>query len=103
MSSTSNLTKTVVANTINNLVIPFQTEKNAELNKINSFFTSPDYIIYQNYNPQVANQSIVGKNRNFTYTNLGTTSTQTNNVKNLYSNVNVNLDNTTYNGKIIFS
>jgi len=103
MSSTSNLTKTTVANTINNLVTSFKTEKNAELDKINSFFTSPDYLIYQNYNPQVANQSIIGKYRSFTYTNAGTTSTQLDNLKNLYSNVNVNLDKTTYNGKIIFN
>jgi hypothetical protein len=67
------------------------------------FFSSPDYLIYQNYNPQVSNQSIKGKTRNFTYTNAGATSTQIENLKNLYSAVNVNLDKTTYNGKIIFS
>ena len=99
MSSTVDLTKTVVAKTINDLSIPFQVEKNAELDKFNLFFDSPDYTIYKNYNPL----SLRGKTRDFTYTNAGTTSTQINNVKNLYSNVNVNLDKTTYNGKIIFS
>jgi hypothetical protein len=103
MSSTVTLTKTVVAKTINDLLGPFQEEKNAELEKFNSFFSSPDYLIYQNYNPQVSNQSIKGKTRNFTYTNAGATSTQIENLKNLYSSVNVNLDKTTYNGKIIFS
>ena len=103
MSSTVNLTKTVVDKTINDLLGSFQEEKNAELEKFNSFFSSPDYLIYQTYNPQVSNQSIKGKTRNFTYTNEGTTSTQIDNLKNLYSAVNVNLDKTTYNGKIIFS
>lgn len=102
-SSTSDLTKSIIRSTINGLVTPFRTEKNAELQKLNSFFDSQDYLIYRNYNPQVNNQSLVGKTRNFSYTSAGSTSTQNDNLKNLYSNVNVNLDKTTYNGKIIFS
>lgn len=102
-SSTSELTKSIVKTTIDGLVTSFRNEKNAELQKLNSFFESQDYLIYKNYNPQVANQSLVGKTRNFSFTSAGATSTQNNNLKNLYSNVNVNLDKTTYNGKIIFS
>ena len=103
MSSTVNLTKTVVTKTINDLVSSFQNEKTAELEKFNSFFNSSGYLRYKEFNPQVSNQSIKGKTRNFTYTNVGATSTQIENLKNLYSKVNVNLDKTTYNGKIIFN
>ena len=102
-SSTSELTKSIVRTTIDGLITSFKTEKNTELQKFNSFFDSQDYLIYKNYNPQVANQSLVGKTRNLSFTSGGPTSTQTENLKNLYSNVNVNLDKSTYNGKIIFS
>ena len=96
------MTKSTVAQTINGLEKDFITEKNAETQKVDDFFSSENYLIYRNYNPQVSNQSIKGKQRNFTYTTAGATPTQQNNLKNLYSNVNVNLDKSTYNGKIIF-
>ena len=101
-SSSVNVTKSTVAQTINGLEKDFITEKNAETQKVDDFFSSENYLIYRNYNPQVSNQSIKGKQRNFTYTTAGATPTQQNNLKNLYSNVNVNLDKSTYNGKIIF-
>ena len=37
----------------------------------------------EEFNPQVSNQSIKGKTRNFTYTNVGATSTQIEKLKNL--------------------
>jgi hypothetical protein len=102
VSDTVQLTKSIVETTINGLVSSFTVEKNAQTNKVDTFFNSPDYLSYKNYNPQVSNQSIVGKTRNFSYTSAGATPTQNENLKNLYSNVNVNLDKTTFNGKIIF-
>jgi len=102
VSDTTQLTKSIVENTINGLVTSFTNEKTAQTNKVDTFFNSPDYLIYKNYNPQVSNQSLVGKTRNFSYTTAGATSTQNQNLKNLYSTVNVNLDKTTFNGKIIF-
>jgi hypothetical protein len=102
VSDTIQLTKSIVETTINGLVPSFTIEKNAQTNKVDTFFNSPDYLSYKNYNPQVSNQSIVGKTRNFSYTSAGATPTQNENLKNLYSNVNVNLDKTTFNGKIIF-
>ncbi len=101
-SSSVNVTKSTVAQTINGLEKDFKDEKNAETQKVTNFFSSENYLIYQNYNPQVSNQSIKGKQRNFTYTTAGATSGQQTNLKDLYSSVNVNLDKTTYNGKIIF-
>jgi hypothetical protein len=77
--------------------------KTKVLSYVDNFFTGQSYLIYKNYNPQVDGVSVKGKDRDFTFTSAGSTSNQQTNVSNIYKNVNINNNQSTYNGKKYFN
>jgi hypothetical protein len=92
-----------VRTSVNSVVGSFNEEKNAENSLVNNTFNSNEYKFFKEYNPQVNNVSIKGKNRDFTFTSIGATDTQKSNLSDVYKNVNINNDNSTYNGKKYFN
>lgn len=96
-------TKTKVLTYLNSISQSIIDEKNAQTTYVNNFFTSQSYLIYKNYNPQVDGVSVKGKDRDFTFTSAGSTSNQQTNVSNIYKNVNVDNNQSTYNGKKYFN
>jgi len=96
-------TKTKVLTYLNSISQSIIDEKNAQTTYVNSFFTGQGYLIYKNYNPQVNGVSVKGKDRDFTFTSAGSTSNQQTNVSNIYKNVNIDNNQSTYNGKKYFN
>jgi hypothetical protein len=88
---------------VNSLVSSFTEEKNTENALVNDTFNSNEYKFFKTYNPQVNNVSIKGRDRDFTFTSVGSTVTQQTNLSDVYKNVNINNDNSTYNGKKYFN
>jgi len=92
-----------VRTSVNSVVGSFNEEKNAENSLVNNTFNSNEYKFFKEYNPQVNNVSIKGKNRDFTFTSIGASDIQKSNLSDVYKNVNINNDNSTYNGKKYFN
>jgi hypothetical protein len=92
-----------VRTSVNSVVGSFNEEKNAENLLVNNTFNSNEYKFFKEYNPQVNNVSIKGKNRDFTFTSIGASDIQKSNLSDVYKNVNINNDNSTYNGKKYFN
>jgi hypothetical protein len=99
----SESTRTKVLLYLNSILPSINDEKQAQINYINNFFTGEDYLIYNSYNPQVDGNSVKGKDRDFTFTSAGSTSIQQENVSNIYKNVNIDSNQSTYNGKKYFN
>jgi hypothetical protein len=96
-------TKTKVLTYLGSISQSIIDEKNAQTSYVDNFFTGQSYLIYKNYNPQVDGVSVKGKDRDFTFTSAGSTSNQQTNVSNIYKNVNINNNQSTYNGKKYFN
>ena len=96
-------TKTKVLTYLSSISQSIIDEKNAQTTYVNNFFTGQSYLIYKNYNPQVDGVSVKGKDRDFTFTSAGSTSNQQTNVSNIYKNVNIDNNQSTYNGKKYFN
>jgi len=101
-SSSSGVTVGIVTNVCENLANKFNDEYNLWLTQYNTFIEGTEYQVYKDYNPQVDGITISNKERLFTFTTSGGTSTQGNQIKVIYQTVNENNDTTTYNGKKIF-
>jgi hypothetical protein len=69
----------------------------------NSLKTGPEMAPYVNYNPQINGISIKGKDRIYNFTTSGVTNTQLSSLRDLFSSVNTNNDNQTFNGKKQFN
>jgi len=96
-------TKTKVLTYLGSISQSIIDEKNAQTSYVDNFFTGQSYLIYKNYNPQVDGVSVKGKDRDFTFTSAGSTSNQQTNVSNIYKNVNIDNNQSTYNGKKYFN
>ena len=96
-------TKTKVLTYLGSISQSIIDEKNAQTTYVDNFFTGQSYLIYKNYNPQVDGVSVKGKDRDFTFTSSGPTSNQQTNVSNIYKNVNIDNNQSTYNGKKYFN
>jgi hypothetical protein len=103
LSQTLPQTVDKVSVAVNSVVSSFNTEKNAQNLLVNDTFNSNEYKFFKTYNPQVNNVSIKGRDRDFTFTSIGATNVQKTNLSDVYKNVNINNDNSTYNGKKYFN
>jgi hypothetical protein len=67
-----------------------------------AFTDKPEVQQYLNYNPQI-NNSTIKEPRVYNFTTSGVTNTQLTSLRNLFSSVNTNDDNNTFNGKKQFN
>jgi hypothetical protein len=101
--STSGSVISIVTQETNNLTTAFDNWNTQILKNFNEFKGSPEVNQYLNYNPQINGVSIKGKDRIYNYNTSGVTDTQLTSLRSLFSPVNSNNDNQTFNGKKQFN
>ena len=90
--------------TVNTIIMPTLNSWNsAVVQTFTEFKKEPETQQYLNYNPQINNSSIKGIPRIYNFTTSGVTDTQLTSLKSLFSSVNSNNDNQTFNGKKQFN
>jgi hypothetical protein len=90
--------------TVNTIIMPTLNSWNsAVVQTFTEFKKEPETQQYLNYNPQINNSSIKGIPRVYNFTTSGVTDTQLTSLKSLFSSVNSNNDNQTFNGKKQFN
>jgi hypothetical protein len=90
--------------TVNTIIVPTLNSWNsAVVQSFDNFKKEDATQEYLNYNPQINDSSIKGKERIYNYTTSGVTDTQLTSLRNLFSPVNSNNDNQTFNGKKQFN
>ena len=90
--------------TVNTIITPtLDSWNSAVVQTFTKFKKEPETQQYLNYNPQINNSSIKGIPRVYNFTTSGVTDTQLTSLKSLFSSVNSNNDNQTFNGKKQFN
>jgi hypothetical protein len=90
--------------TVNTIIMPtLDSWNSAVVQTFDDLKKEPETQQYLNYNPQINNSSIKGIPRVYNFTTSGVTDTQLTSLRNLFSSVNTNNDNNTFNGKKQFN
>jgi len=100
---TSGSVISIVTQETDNLSFAFDNWNTQILKIFNDFKTGPEMAPYVTYNPQINGVSIKGKDRIYNYNTSGVTDTQLTSLRSLFSPVNSNNDNQTFNGKKQFN
>ena len=102
-SNTAEMTKTSISNFYDVFSQKCITEKNAEIEKLINFEKSNEYKIYKEYNPQSNGKSLNTKERVMNYNKTTLDVSYNEILTSIYSQVNTNDDNNTFNGKVQFN
>jgi hypothetical protein len=93
----------VITDRVNEYSTIFKLEKDETTKSFDLIINSSDYSNYKNYNPQDSSgKAVKGLERNANFVTSGGTITQEDFISNLYSSVNINNDNTSFNDKKTF-
>jgi hypothetical protein len=94
---------TVITDRVEEYSTIFNLEKEETTKAFDLIINGPNYLSYKNYNPQDSNgKAVKGLERNANFVTSGGTITQEDFIRNLYSSVNINNDNTSFNDKKTF-